>query len=112
MSDQKEKPPLRIVTHEMATVTERRRMPKGLNERANKDRPSYAQKRTWTNSPDDMARRSGKGGFHVPEWLLPKNGVHVWNTITASIVWGICGGMSDMDDNQRELGWETGWYRK
>lgn len=75
MDDVKEK----VRTHRQGSVSERRRMPRGLTERAyRRNRPKYK--------------------FTVPEWLLPKNGVHVFNTLTASIVWGICGKMADMPE--------------
>ena len=65
--------------HLQGSVTDRRRMPRGLTERAYfRNRPKYK--------------------FNVPEWILPKNGVHVFNTLTASIVWGICGRMADMPE--------------
>ena len=68
-----------VHTHLQVTVSERREMPRGINERAyHRNRPKYK--------------------FEVPQWLLPKNGVHIFNTITASIVRGICGRMADMPD--------------
>lgn len=61
------------------SVSERRRMPRGLTERAyNRNRPKYK--------------------FNVPDWLLPKNGYDIFSTISASIVWGICGRMADMPE--------------
>ena len=95
----KEEHELRIVTHEQITVTERRRRPQGLREGATwKNRPSYMQRRSWTQTDDDKAKRFGKLKFSVPDWLSPKNGVHVWHSITASIVYGIAGKRCPDDD--------------
>jgi hypothetical protein len=95
MDDVKKK----VRTHEQITVTERRRLPAGIQERAYyRNRPSYMQRRTWSNSTADKDARHGKFKFNVPDWLMPKNGVHVFNTLTASIVWGICGRMADMPE--------------
>ena len=80
----------KIRTHYQVSVTERRRMPRGITERAHyENRPQYVQRRTWDTSNDDKARRFARFNFPVPNWLLPKNGV--LHTITASIVWGLCG---------------------
>ena len=88
----KEEPELRIVTHEQLTITERRKRPEGLREHATwKNRPSYMQRRSWTQTKNDTAKRFGRLNFSVPNWLMPKNGVHVWASITASIVWGLAG---------------------
>ena len=71
----------KVRTHQQITVSERRCLPRGHTELVN----VYRVKRS-------------RYKFNVPEWMLPKNGVHVFNTITASIVWGICGRMADMPD--------------
>jgi hypothetical protein len=81
---EEEKPPHRVVRHEQLSVSERRRLPRGHTELVNVYR---VKKSRYT--------------FNVPQWLLPKNGVHIWNTISASIVWGICGQMADMPDYGR-----------
>lgn len=101
MKEEDDKRP-RVTTHLQVTESERRQMPRGLSERAYyKNRPSYmAPSRTWQNSNADKELRQPKFKFHVPEWLMPKNGVHVWNTLTASIVWGICGKMADMEGSE------------
>jgi hypothetical protein len=97
MNDETES--LRIVTHYQVDGIERRGMDRGLTERAHyRNRPSYMQRRTWSNSTADKEARHGKFKFNVPQWLLPKNGVHVFNTITASIVWGLCGRMADVPE--------------
>lgn len=90
----------RIHIHEQVSNVERKKMPRGLNEHAYyKNRPSYKQSpRSWSNSRADMDAGRPKFKFHVPEWLLPANGVDIWHTITASIVWGICGRMADMEN--------------
>lgn len=69
-----------VHTHLQGTVVDRRRMTsRGLTERAYKrNRPKYR--------------------FHVPDWMMPKNGFHVFSTVSASIVWGICGRMADMPE--------------
>ena len=97
MKDEQE---LRVVMHEMITITERRKRPQGLRENATyKNRPSYMQRRSWTQTDDDKAKRFGRINFTVPDWLMPKNGVHVWASITASIVWGLAGSKCpDVDD--------------
>ena len=104
----KDEPGLRIVTHEQISVTERRKRPKGLRENATwKNRPSYMQRRTWTQTDDDKEKRFGRLNFTVPEWLMPKNGVHVWQSITASIVWGLAGKRCP-DDEVMEYTWSAG----
>lgn len=68
-----------VRTHLQGCVVERRRMGRGLTETAYKrNRPKYK--------------------FNVPDWMLPKNGIDIWSTLTASIVWGICGRMADMPE--------------
>lgn len=99
MNEQDKGPKVR--THTQVTVSERRRMPQGLNERHRKNpelRPSWTQRRSGANTRENVEARHPKFKFNVPDWLLPKNGVHIFNTITASIVWGICGRMADMPE--------------
>lgn len=91
---EEEKPPLRVVNHEQMTVTDRRI----------RGRDVVRRHRTWYAVTTRQRGRPGsqkKYTFNVPEWMLPKNGVHVWNTITASIVWGICGQMADVPEYQK-----------
>jgi hypothetical protein len=85
----------RVRTHEQVSVSERRRMPRGLDERSNRYRPAYVAKRSWTNRKDE---RYSKFKFRAPEWLMPRNGVHAFHTWSASIVWGICGKMADVPE--------------
>lgn len=73
-----EKPKVRI--HEQVSVTKRRKMPRGLTERA-----YFRNRPRWTT-------------YGLPDWLLQKNGIDVWATITASIVFGICGRMADVPE--------------
>lgn len=88
----KDEPELRIVTHEQISITERRKRPQGLRENATwKNRPSYMQHRSWTQTKDDTSKRFGKLNFQVPDWLMPKNGFHHLSTLTASIIWGLAG---------------------
>jgi len=91
----------RIVTHEMLSLAEREKRPQGLLEHATwKNRPSYMQRRTWTQTKDDSAKRFGRFHFHCPDWLMPKNGVHRFCTFSASIVWGLAGKQcQDVDDD-------------
>lgn len=93
----------KVRTHEQLPHTERRKMPhwRGSAARANKDRPAHEQaSRAWTNRADE--RHKTKFKFHVPDWLLPKNGVHALQTFSASIVWGICGKMADVPDYETQ----------
>lgn len=70
---------VKITTHTQVTVSERRRMPRGLNERAYMvNRPKY------------------KFG-HAPGWLLPNSVRQLMSTCTATI-WGACGRMADMPE--------------
>ncbi len=97
MKEEDDRP--RIVTHLQLTVTERRKRPEALREHATwKNRPSYMQRRAWTQTNDDKEKRFGKLNFTVPDWLMPKNGVHVWASITASIVYGLAGRRCPDDD--------------
>lgn len=77
--DHVKKTPMR--THAQITVSERRKLPRGRTELVN----VYRVKRP-------------KYKFNVPGWMLPKNGVHIFSTLTASIVWGICGRMADVPE--------------
>lgn len=55
-------------------------------------RASYLHKRSWSNSGKD--RHNGGYKFCGPGWMLPK----VIATVTASIVWGVCGKMADIPE--------------
>ena len=54
-------------------------------------------KRVWTNSTSDRLRANG---FHFigPGWLCQSSVPQVLATISASIVWGLCGRMSDQPE--------------
>lgn len=51
-------------------------------------------KRCWTNARADRTRTNGHA-FICPAWLSPKNVPQMIATISASIVWGVCGKMAD-----------------
>lgn len=53
-------------------------------------------KRAWTNARSD--RNGHAPALLGPSWLAPKRVPQVFATITASIVWGLCGAMADMPD--------------
>jgi hypothetical protein len=63
-------------------------------ERSRKSHVYYKshQPRDWTNSIKD--RLNGGHRYFGPGWMLPK----VVATVTASIVWGVCGKMADMPE--------------
>lgn len=55
-----------------------------------------AGKRCWTNSMRD--RENVTHHFFGPTWLAPRTVPKMIATITASIVWGMCGKMADVPD--------------
>lgn len=54
-------------------------------------------KRQWTNTQRDRTRCNGHH-FVAPTWLAPKTVPQILATISASIVWGVCGKMADMPE--------------
>lgn len=55
-------------------------------------RACYLHARDWTNTKED--RYNGGYKHFGPGWLLPR----VLETVTASMVWGICGKMADIPE--------------
>lgn len=90
---------IKITTHYQVSLTERERMPRGLDEHSYKHRPDYMQKRTWSQTNGQKDARFGKmrANGTVPGWLMPKSLSGMIATATATI-WGYCGAMSDMPE--------------
>lgn len=87
-----------IRVHEQISMSEReRRSPDCMNDRAYSTRKSgdyrtRGRHSGWENTT--KARHNGGYHFFGPSWVLPK----VIATVTASIVWGICGKMADVPE--------------
>jgi hypothetical protein len=54
-------------------------------------------KRVWTNSRADRPKANGNH-FFGPTWLSPHSIPQILATVTASIVWGVCGKMADIPE--------------
>lgn len=90
------------VTHHQLSNISRERREDGdylcdrtfTGERSRKSPDYYKahRQRTWSNSTKD--RLNGGYRFCGPGWMLPK----IVATVTASIVWGVCGKMADMPE--------------
>lgn len=83
-----------IHTHVQISEQERDSRGGGLNDKAYSTRKhaSWNHRRDWSNSTRD--RYNGGYNFFGPGWLMPQ----VLETVTASIIWGICGRMADMPE--------------
>jgi hypothetical protein len=84
-----------IRTHEMLSEMERRELIASLNTRGTQGRqtPLCSPRRNWNSSKD----RNRVASFFGPGWLMP-NMTRLMQTISASIIWGTCGKMADMED--------------
>lgn len=89
---------LKITTHYMAPVTERRNMDRGLCEKGvhEKNLASYREKRNWDNSIAGNESRRPKFSFCGPDWLHPRKLAEMMATRTSTI-WGYAGRMADVE---------------